>query len=64
MTEHIVHIQDEAYEKGYADGLQAFAENNCIDEFDVELAMNMFTKRELAQMYVKKLYELEALKRK
>lgn len=33
-----------------------------VDEFDVALAENMFTKHELAQLYVKKLTELEALK--
>ena len=37
--------------------------DNAADEFDVELAESMFSKRELAQLYVKKLRELEALKK-
>jgi hypothetical protein len=33
-----------------------------VDDFDVALAETMFTKRELAQLYVMKLKELEAIK--
>lgn len=33
-----------------------------VDDFDVALAESMFTKRELAQLYVMKLKELEAIK--
>lgn len=33
-----------------------------VDEFDVALAETMFSKHELAQLYVKKLKELEAIK--
>lgn len=33
-----------------------------VDEFDVALAEAMFSKHELAQLYVKKLKELEAIK--
>lgn len=42
---------------------QAIPSDGEVDEFDVALAENMFTKHELAKLYVKKLTELEALKK-
>lgn len=36
--------------------------NKSADKFDVSLAESMFTKRELARLYVKKLKEIEKLK--
>lgn len=36
--------------------------HGAVDDFDVALAETMFTKRELARLYVMKLNELEAIK--
>ena len=48
--------------KACSDAAEALKDFTLPDEFDIALAENMFSKHELARLYVKKLEELERLK--